>query len=424
MGQAFRFIHCGDLHLGAPFKYLKSLGKFGDGAISQATYKAFEKVVDMVLEERVDALLISGDVYNGADHNLEAQVRFVRQLERTAEKGIPVFIVHGNHDPLALWSAKVPLPKNVHVFGANRVERVPLLVRGREVAAIYGISHDHNGIYDNLSRSFKAQKEDVYSIGLLHASVAGQGGHGAYAPCTLDDLKEAGMDYWALGHIHQRQILHQLPFIVYPGNTQGLSKKELGAKGCYLVRISNAGHTDLMFRETCFIRFENVEIDISALSSVQDMEEMIRHKKKILSTKHKQSILMNIKLVGAGPLSPLCKDEETRDLWLRSVQEEEKGKFNFVLPIDMEDDTTLPIDLKERRHLPDVLGDYLAAYDEMAKWETDIRIQELRDCIENRPEKKRLGTYKELLTDEMLERAFKRAEIEGAMRLLGDIHEH
>lgn len=420
MAQPFRFIHCSDLHLGAPFMSLASIGKYGDDMIVQATYRAFEKIIDTALEERVDAVLIAGDIYNSADHNLEAQVRFVRQLERLSEKKIPVFIVHGNHDPLSSWSAKIPMPEGVHIFSGKTVERVPLKVRDKEVAAIYGISHDEKGIKEDLAKGFKPSEKDVYSIGLLHCTVGGTEFQHEYAPTTLDVLRDVGMDYWALGHIHKRQVLCTNPHIVYCGNPQGLSRREKGSKGCYLVSVSATGHTELTFVETDAIAFDEGRIDISHLQTVEDLEEMIRHKKQMVANKYKHAALLSLTLEGCGPLAQACRNEETRAHWLTNAKEEERGKFNFVIPYEMNDATALAIDLEARRLLPDMLGDYLSAYDGTAQLEGDSLKEALRRIVAERPEVKRLGSYGAMLTDELLEKAFRKAELEGAFRLAGD----
>ncbi len=422
MGTPFRFIHCGDLHLGAPFSYLKSLGKIGDEAVLEATYMAFRNIVDIVVEERVDALLISGDIYNSSDHNLSAQVKFVQELERVSAKGIPVFIVHGNHDPLSEWKAKIPFPKGVHVFSSEKVERVPLLVRGKEVAAVYGISHGVKNITENLALRFERDSKDEYAIGLLHAMVAGTEGS-AYAPCSLEDLKQGGMDYWALGHIHKREVLSEDPFIVYPGNPQGLKRSESGPRGCYMVQVSNSGHTELTFMETSALRFQEEVVSINNLTMVAEIAEMIRHKRELLRTKVRKPVLLSLVLTGQGKLAEACHNEEVRDMWLLSAQEEEKSRGSFVIPYEINDQTMLPLDLKERRKLPDILGDYLATYDGVATLEEEERLTALRGLLENRPEAKRLGKYTQFLTNDIIEKALRRAEQEGALRIVGDSHE-
>ena len=69
MGKHFSFVHCADLHLGEPFEGLRSgvVGPWTE-AIGKATFKAFERVVDIALEKRANAILISGDIYNSNHH--------------------------------------------------------------------------------------------------------------------------------------------------------------------------------------------------------------------------------------------------------------------------------------------------------------------------------------------------------------------
>ena len=416
MAIPFRFIHCGDLHLGAPFQRLHGLREHIAEQLVKATYNAFSNIIDLAIQERVQAILISGDIYDSEYHNMEAQVRFVRELERATEKGIAIFIVFGNHDPMEAWKTKVSFPKGVHVFSAYEVERQSLLMGGEEVAAIYGQSHATKEIGDDLAARFRAHAKDHYAIGLLHASVGGYEGT-AYAPTTLDVLRDAGMDYWALGHIHKRTVINENPYVVYPGNPQGLKRNEEGAKGCYLVSVGANGHTEITFHETSAIRLETVEIDISQLTKVSDISEMIRHKKKWIASKVRRPLLLRIVFVGEGPLATLCADASTLGVWLEEAQGEVQGQYGLLMVYAMENQTRPPLDLEERRALPDLVGDYLAAYDH------SVAQEDLKAMLESRTEVKHLKSYRHLLSDDLVERALKRAEREGVLRLLGDHYE-
>ncbi len=419
MGTPFRFIHCGDLHLGAPFKYLPMLGKQVAAQVAEATYKAFSNVVSLALEERVDALLIAGDIYNSEDHNLAAQVRFVRELERLADKQIPVFIVQGNHDPADSWAANLTMPDNVHIFSSAEVERVPLLVNKREVAGVYGVSCASSTVKDNQVPNYKRLSRDEYAIGLLHGTVGSQVEHDVTGPCSMDDLLGSHMDYWALGHIHKRAVLHEEPWVVYAGNTQGLHRKEIGPKGCMLVQVSANGHTQATFHETNALRFETARIDISKLKSASEIEEMLRHKGEMLRSKYKCPILWECVLTGSGELYKLCAQEEVRQLWLTEAQGEEKGKAVFSMPYRLLNETTPLVDLESRRQLSDMIGDYLGAYDSLEGDTEADTVKRIREYLAERAEMKRLGKYEAFLTDDMLAKAYKRAEIEGVMYLLG-----
>ena len=151
--QPFKFLQCGDLHLGAPFYYVDCPGKIVPKAVAQATYQALDKIVDLALLQGVNFVLITGDIYNSEDHNLEAQIRFVRAMERLETAGIHVFMVQGNHDPAESWRAQVPLPDNVHLFnyeqeGGFFADRFPLMVEGQEIGGIYGLSIGHGNEAD------------------------------------------------------------------------------------------------------------------------------------------------------------------------------------------------------------------------------------------------------------------------------------
>ena len=136
MAKSLRFIQCGDLHLGSPFHNLAAIDERWQRIVGKAPVRAFQKIVQMAIDKRVHAVLITGDVYTSADHNLTAQLDYVRLLHKLAQNNIQVFAVLGNHDPLEAWKAKIPFPPNVHIFPTESVERVPLVIDGEEVAAM------------------------------------------------------------------------------------------------------------------------------------------------------------------------------------------------------------------------------------------------------------------------------------------------
>lgn len=422
--QAFKFLHCGDLHLGAPFHYVTCPGKIVPQAVAEATYKALNRMVELALLQEVNFVLITGDIYNSEDHNLEAQIRFVRAMEALEKADIPVFMIQGNHDPAESWQAQVPLPDNVHVFncepdGGYFADRYPLVIGGQEIGGLYGLSLGHGNEYQDLSSFYTPADSDQFSIALLHASLGASEDGRTVGPTYVDSLIERGMDYWALGHIHKRQIVQEAPYIVYAGNTQGLHKKEVGPKGCYIVEVASNGQCSPIFYETQAIRFEQARINIQGLEKEADIVEMIRHKRDMLRTQVSTPVLMEVVLEGAGSLHNLCGHQEARQVWLQEAQEDEKMRQHFIMPYEIVDRTRPAIDLASRRGLGDMVADYLAAYDRTAS-----DVGSLRAIVEARPEFKRLGLYGDYLTDDMLARAWSRAEAQGATQLLGDDDEH
>ena len=197
-----RFVHAADLHLDSPFKGLRDAAPEGiAGEISNATFRTYDNIIDLCIRERVDALLVAGDVYDGAERSLRAQRKFIEGLERLDEQGIRSFVCQGNHDPLDGWEARLAYPILCHRFG-REWERVPVFPEDPARAVVHGISYPKSDVRDNLALGLGNVTPAGFSIGLLHANVGSDTGHESYAPCTVDDLRQAGVDYWALGHVH------------------------------------------------------------------------------------------------------------------------------------------------------------------------------------------------------------------------------
>lgn len=300
----FSFVHAADLHLDSPFATLHVDNPDLARMLRSATFEAFDRVVQLCLEKHVDFLLVAGDVYDGADRSLRAQVRFRDGLQRLDEAGIRSFVVHGNHDPLDGWSSALEWPSGVHVFG-DHVETSEVEKNGTLLACIQGISYPKRDERRNLSLLFN-RTGPAFHIGLLHANVGSDTGHEPYAPCTLDDLLKSKMDYWALGHVHSKRVLSKnLPVVLYPGNTQGRNIKETGGKGCYLVTVGDDKEAEIEFHPTDVIRWTTYDLAIHDLETEQDLINALD--KVCLDISKRESgrpAIVRMSLSGSGPL---CK---------------------------------------------------------------------------------------------------------------------
>jgi exonuclease SbcD len=94
----FRFIHAADLHLDAPLKSLALKDEELSELVGNATRRALERIVDLCLEEKVDALLIAGDLYDGDMRSMKTAAFLVSEMERLQAADINVFMIRGNHD--------------------------------------------------------------------------------------------------------------------------------------------------------------------------------------------------------------------------------------------------------------------------------------------------------------------------------------
>ena len=425
MGKRFSFIHCADLHLGEPFAGLRS-GDVGPWmeAIGKSTFQAFEAVVDTAIESHVDAILIAGDVYNDSHHSLAAQMAFARELYRAAQSGIRIFIVHGNHDPDDAWRADIPLPDAVHVFSADHTEAVPIYVDGERVATVYGRSFATRHVEENLAASFVREPEDGFAIGLLHTEAGNP--NSPYAPCTLDDLRMAKMDYWALGHQHTRAVLSETPFIVYPGNTQGLNQNETGPRGCYLVDVGTFGTVSLTFQETDKVRWMDLPFDISAYRDAETLLADIRKVRAGLKNETNRPNIVRLIFTGSGPLHRVISNEAGREYLFQALNEREQFRHIFTYFASMEDKTRSELDLAGRREIPDGCGDFLRAYDTVANLPKEVLLKELSAICASQPEVIKMPQLMGLIDENMMLSAFKKAELLGAERLSeeGDNENH
>ena len=268
-----KFIHCADIHLDTPLQGLAEYPGAPLAEIRNATRRAFEKVLDAALAEKIDFLVIAGDLYDTGLKSFESALYFNAQMNRLKSAGIDVYLIHGNHDAASKLIKQVRPPDNVHVFRAGEPQtfRIPELH-----VALHGQSFSAPEITDDLALQYPAPAPGFFNIGVLHTNLSGISEHANYAPCSLDTLKNKGYQYWALGHVHNRQILCSDPYVVFPGNIQGRHGKEPGEKSCELVTVSDAGAVSLQTISTSVVPWTEVEIDASGCATADEVYDKLR----------------------------------------------------------------------------------------------------------------------------------------------------
>jgi exonuclease SbcD len=303
--KPFTFVHAADLHIGSPFKGLSAESPLIARALSEATLKAYNNVVNAAIESQASFAVIAGDVYDGLDRSIHSQLAFIEGLAQLSDKGIASYIAHGNHDPLDGWSSAIEIPSHAHVFG-DRVESFTATnLAGEPIAHISGISYPHSQVTRNLSKDFKAPTDgpDLFKIAVLHCHLAGDTTHANYAPCTIEELAGAGFNYWALGHVHLRQVVRENPWVVYPGNTQGRHIREDGARGCYVVTVNSPTDVRMEFIPTDTIRWFSAAVSIDNLSSLNELETRVSQTLDELAKQaENRALITRLELTGRGAL--------------------------------------------------------------------------------------------------------------------------
>ncbi|MGD9934932.1 MAG: exonuclease SbcCD subunit D [Dehalococcoidia bacterium] len=364
--STIRFIHAADLHLDSPFRGIHNEAPENVAkCLVEATFGAYERIIDLCLEREVEALLVAGDIYDGADRSLRAQIRFANGLRRLDAAGIRSFVCHGNHDPLDGWQARLAFPASCFQF-PGKVTAVPFDPTKPERATVVGISYPTQKVLRNLVPEFGPTQKRGFSIGLLHCNVGGNTDHDAYAPCTLDDLRAVGLDYWALGHVHTRQVLSaHSPTVVYPGNSQGRNPRETGSRGVYVVEADELGQASLEFVETAMVRWESAQIDIQAIETEQDLLDAALGLAGELLEQAGRDVVYRLALVGRGDLNDAVRryafSADLRD----QLNIEWSGGTPFAWCEQVDVRTSPALDRERLRAGADFVADLLRLFDEV-----------------------------------------------------------
>ncbi|MFO1541111.1 MAG: metallophosphoesterase [Chloroflexota bacterium] len=306
-----RFLHAADLHLDSPFRGLTAVAPAPIAAqLAEATVGAWGRIVALAIAERVDCVVVAGDVFESESRTIRAQLAFADGLWELDRAGIASFVVTGNHDPLSGWEASVALPPSCRRFGADAVEVHPLVRDGVEIAHIHGISYPRRDVRENLAARFRALPGGPFSIGLLHANVGGRPEHEDYAPCSVADLVASGIDYWALGHIHRPALVRaDAPTVVYPGNPQGRDFGETEPRGVVLATVGDDRRVHVEQRTLDAIRWTERTIGIGGLASLTHLAEAIEEEADGARRAAGRPTIVRIRLEGTGTLH----DELRRD---------------------------------------------------------------------------------------------------------------
>ncbi|WP_028611300.1 metallophosphoesterase family protein [Paenibacillus harenae] len=338
MTVPFRFIHAADLHLDSPFKGLAKAPDPVRSLLAESTFAALRQLTDTAIRGQADFIVLSGDLFDEADRSLKAQLLLVREWERLEAHGVAVFVIHGNHDPLNGARADVKLPQNVYVFGSDQMECKPAYRRSGELAAfVYGRSYGTRIVTENMAAAYRTQPEGPFHIALLHGNVDGDGMHDPYAPCSIEELAGGkGFDYWALGHIHSRRVLHEYPHVVYSGNTQGRNPRETGAKGCYIVDVTASRSLKLTFAPLDTVRWLSHAASIETAGSEQELlQQLMSAAEQLAEAAEGRSVMLRLRLTGRGPLHRQLSDPIIVRTLLEQLQQASSENEPWVFVYDL-----------------------------------------------------------------------------------------
>jgi DNA repair exonuclease SbcCD nuclease subunit len=266
-----KILHAADLHIDSPLRGLAQYEGAPWEQLRQAPRDALRNLVNEAIDEGVDLALFAGDIYDGSWKDFNTGLFFSAEIARLTEAGVAVVVLAGNHDAESKITKRLTLPANAVRLGHDRPETLHFEGLG---VAVHGQRYAQPAVTDNLARHYPDPEPGAFNIGLLHTALTGRDGHEPYAPCTLEDLANKGYDYWALGHVHRREVVSENPWVVFPGNLQGRHAKETGPKGYTLLTVEDGEVISVEERHVDVARWARCEVDASSAGSPTDVLDL------------------------------------------------------------------------------------------------------------------------------------------------------
>lgn len=255
--RPFKFLHMADMHMDAPFSSLNTLG--GTTVERRLEQRlVFKKIVNLADQRNVDAILISGDLFEH-EYVSRGTVAFLNECFDSVPH-IKVFISPGNHDPYVKNSyySSYEWSSNIHIF-KDKLESIHL---DNFNTSVYGVGFNDFLLFESRLKGFKVKDESRINILIVHASVDNLAGPPGYHTISSTEMETSGFDYIALGHIHKF-----IPDLIkgkacYPGSSVSLGFDEPGRHGVIIGQVEK-GIIDLEFIPVDTKEYITLQVDVT-----------------------------------------------------------------------------------------------------------------------------------------------------------------
>lgn len=249
--MGLKILHSADWHLDSPF------GGFSEEQrqfLKEEQKKLPGKVADLCRREDCDLMLLAGDIFDGTP-----RAETVAILKKAlADTGVPVLISPGNHDYCGngnIWQEE-SWPENVYVF-TGPLESVTISALD---CRIYGAAF-HSMDCESLLEGFEAQGEERYCVAVLHGDPMQK--NSPYNAVTAAQVRQSGLDYLALGHIHKAGAFRSgNTLCAWPGCPMGRGWDETEEKGVCIVTLEDTAQIRPVSLDT--LRFYDLTINVEA----------------------------------------------------------------------------------------------------------------------------------------------------------------
>jgi exonuclease SbcD len=309
-----KILHFADLHVGVE-TYGSIDPKTGLSTRMLDILKALDTVAGFAIEHDVDIVVFCGDAYKNRDPSQTQQRELAKRIRSLSDANIPVFLLVGNHDlPSAVNRAtsvdiyNTLAVQNVYIGNQFNTYRIPTKSGDIQIVALPWLrrsallSRDNvkNLSIDDVNRRMEeiiTERLFVLSSELDTSIPAIVAGHVTMAAAVQGSEKTMMVgrdpvllksaianpvyDYVALGHIHKKQVLNEVPPVVYSGSLERLEfSDEAEEKGFYIIDIEQADgikKVNYEFHAINARRFVTIAIDIE----VEDTDAAVTLAKKL-----------------------------------------------------------------------------------------------------------------------------------------------
>ncbi len=360
--KTVKILHTADIHIGAAESFL---GISADTRRYE-TLMTFERILDLGLENGVELILIAGDLF---DSN-RIEERFTEAVLNKISSVAPIKVVFvaGNHDPLNAESPFVThnLPQNLYVLGTKdesiTFDDIGSCVLGRSFENTYLKGEEQFAL---------TPKSDYINILVQHGELKSDL-NSDYNAITPRFIKNSGVDYIALGHVHKKTDIGRIDntFFAYCGCPEGQGFDELDEKGVFIGEIGK-GICDLKFVACSKRRHIYEKIDVSGK---ENGEEIGTHILKTLKNNYGEEFADNLyKIELIGEISPQAQ------IIVSEIESRISSQLYFV---KLRDNTEYLLDLETLAKESSLKG---------------VFVKNMREKMENAPEDEK-ELYKKALS--------------------------
>ena len=304
----------GDIHLG---RHPTRIPEDVDG-LQYSPSAIWKAIVERAVEEKVDAVVVTGDVIDRKNRYYEAYGPFEAGCGKLNDASIPIILVAGNHDYDTLPSIVAGSHfDNLHLLGAQgNWERFTLESNGYPVVCFDGWSFPAEHVSESPVKGYDLpEATGTPIIGVLHTDL--DSAMSAYAPVAKSELLNTTAHVWILGHIHKPTVYdNNTPLIVNPGSPQPLDPGEVGPHGPWLVTIKPTGAEATQI-PMATIRYACLDIDVSSITDPWDIPSLIKtefHEDAALSndTGLPELVLLRVVLTGRAAVHGQLQDPDVQ----------------------------------------------------------------------------------------------------------------